>query len=437
MGDPVAQTGPTIPHWEATIPTELPDLKALPVARTATGETATMRLLYSHLLLVGATGSGKGSVLWSIFRTLAPGIKDRTVELWGIDPKGGMEFGAGETMFSRLVGHEDDPDAAIAELLVDAYKMMRARARHMKTTGTRKFTPTPGEPVYVIAIDEYLQLAMTITDPKKRDIVNKMLVRLLSQGRACGFVIIAACQLAQKEALKAIRDLFPLRVCLRATDADMVDMTLGDGARKRGAMADMIPEGDAHAGTGYMNLDDRTPVLVRFPWASDMFIEAMAAAYPAPVADPEDVAPAPAAPGPALVELPPAPAPQEPTKREKATALIDAGWTNPQRIATEAGCTDRFVRTLLAERKNAGTRAGRGGPHQVEATSTPASGQDHPTRASSASDPHGPEQAVGTPEPVPELRSGTEPSTRRQIHPDTDTHHPYGMGVPDPLRAAP
>ena len=73
-------------------PERKPDLAALPVGRRADGEPWRIGLLGSHLLVAGATGAGKGSVVWSLIRALGPAIRDRSVQVWAIDPKGGMEL---------------------------------------------------------------------------------------------------------------------------------------------------------------------------------------------------------------------------------------------------------------------------------------------------------------------------------------------------------
>jgi S-DNA-T family DNA segregation ATPase FtsK/SpoIIIE len=43
----------------------------------------------------GATGSGKGSVIWAVVRAFAGGVGTGLVQLWGLDPNGGMELGIG------------------------------------------------------------------------------------------------------------------------------------------------------------------------------------------------------------------------------------------------------------------------------------------------------------------------------------------------------
>jgi hypothetical protein len=34
------------------------------------------------------------TVLWSLIRALAPAVRDRVVQVWAVDPKGGMELSA-------------------------------------------------------------------------------------------------------------------------------------------------------------------------------------------------------------------------------------------------------------------------------------------------------------------------------------------------------
>ena len=76
-------------------PANTPDLARLPVAVGEDGLVHRLRLLGAHLLVVGATGSGKGSVIWSLICALAPGIRDGLVQVWAVDPKGGMELAPG------------------------------------------------------------------------------------------------------------------------------------------------------------------------------------------------------------------------------------------------------------------------------------------------------------------------------------------------------
>ena len=50
------------------------DLAGLPVGRREDGSPWQLRLASTHVLIAGATGAGKGSVIWSLIRALLPAI---------------------------------------------------------------------------------------------------------------------------------------------------------------------------------------------------------------------------------------------------------------------------------------------------------------------------------------------------------------------------
>lgn len=59
-------------------------------------------LCQSHTLVAGCTGSGKGSLVSSLLRGLAPGIRDGLVQVWAVDPKGGMELAPAAGLFTQF-----------------------------------------------------------------------------------------------------------------------------------------------------------------------------------------------------------------------------------------------------------------------------------------------------------------------------------------------
>lgn len=94
---------------------------------------------------------------------------------------------------------------------------------------------------------------------------------LLSQGRAVGVVVLGAVQDPRKDVLPQ-RDLFPTRIALRLNEPVQVNLTIGAGARNRGALADQIP--DSLPGVGYVCVDGiAEPVRVRFSHITDQHID--------------------------------------------------------------------------------------------------------------------------------------------------------------------
>ena len=273
---------PLIPSWSSHVPDELPDLKAVPVARDVDGNPVTMRIWGMPWLLSGATEGGKSSGIWSVVEQIAPGVKSGIVELYGIDPKGGVELSFGRSMFTEFAGDDDSKDTGdeiirILELTVATMKSRLSRVRGE----TRLHTPVVGAPLIVLIFDEFLTLEAAIPDPKQRRRAYSALTILLSQGRAAAVTVIAAAQLSQKNGGVAIRDLFTGRLCLRVTDEIQARMILGDGEYCEEGGASMI-RGDQQ-GTGFMRLDgQKLATMFRFPWIPDERVKEIARGYPTP-----------------------------------------------------------------------------------------------------------------------------------------------------------
>jgi DNA segregation ATPase FtsK/SpoIIIE, S-DNA-T family len=252
-------------------PAGVPNLSGLPVGRAEDGEIYVLRLLGTHVLAAGATGSGKGSILWSTIRALGSGIACGLVRVTGIDPKGGMELFPGRPLFTY---YADDSPEQMADEIEAAVERMISRKARLKAAGKRDFTPTLDDPFELIVIDEMAYLTAYLPDKKIRDRVAKALQLLLSQGRAVGFCVFAALQDPRKEVLP-FRDLFPTRIALRLAEDSHVDMVLGDGALDRGAACHLIPA--SLPGVGFVHVEGaHEPVRVRFSYLTDDDITSMA-----------------------------------------------------------------------------------------------------------------------------------------------------------------
>ena len=269
--NPLATTIPAIP-----IPDRLSRealnvdrLDGLVIGYADDGSAWRLRVRGSHVFIAGATGSGKGSIIWSALRALAPFIRAGLVQVWAIDPKGGMELEFGRELFTR---YERDGYEPMVQLLEDAAADMDARCRRLRGT-TRNFTPTPSTPLVLVLIDELATLTALIPERKLLARVESALGLLLTKGRAPGYTVVAAVQDVTKEVCRW-RDLFPDRVALRLAKAIEIDMALGDGAYDAGAYCDSIPR--SLPGIAYVLMEGHAePVRVRAAYVTDDDIKAM------------------------------------------------------------------------------------------------------------------------------------------------------------------
>ena len=253
------------------------DLRALPVGRREDGLVWLVRVHGTHVLIAGATGAGKASLLWSIVRAMLPAMVAGLVRIWAADPKL-MELAYGRAIFDRYGRYAATP-AAIVAMLEDAVEQMQARAA-IFAGKHREHTPTPEHPFIVVLVDEVAFLTAYLSDRAIRDRIKAALATLTTQGRAVGYSVVAALQDPRKEVM-SIRNLFPDRIAMRLDEPEQVDMVLGDGARDRGALADLISTDETTgAGVAYVRLaTDPDPVRVRAAWVTDADIRAMAAEY--------------------------------------------------------------------------------------------------------------------------------------------------------------
>jgi S-DNA-T family DNA segregation ATPase FtsK/SpoIIIE len=266
--DPLVKSIPALP-----IPRKA-TLGPIPVGRREDGDLWTLPVHGTHVLVAGSTGSGKGSVLWSLLRGLAPTIANGQVEVWGFDPKGGMELALGRALFTRVF--TDDPEA-MADALEECANLMQQRAQALAGR-TRLHQPTPAAPLRLIVIDELAALT-ALCERRTAQRVERALGRLLTQGRAPGCSVVAFLQDPGKDVI-AYRNLFPTRVALRLGEAVETDMILGEGARARGAAPHLI--NPATPGLGFIRHEVHPdPIRVRAAYVTDDQIRAMAISHAA------------------------------------------------------------------------------------------------------------------------------------------------------------
>jgi hypothetical protein len=241
--------------------THLDMVSAVPVALCSEYDAAgEQRPLYlsvtdNHILLVGASGGGKSSWIWSIVLGLGSAVRADIVKLWACDPKL-TELNKGREWWDE---YACEPDEMVA-LIIRFYESMKERAALLRERGDDHYDLSPQEPLNVLVVDELADLLSGV-EKKKAEAALRPLTAILRLGRALGYVVVGASQSILKDAIPC-KDDFITRVGLRMMSAAHVDMVLGAGMREAGALCWQIPY-KTGVGMAYVIGEDGKPVLAR------------------------------------------------------------------------------------------------------------------------------------------------------------------------------
>lgn len=258
---PVDQLAESIPFQAG--PASADPIAPVLVGRTDAGVEYRLNVFDRQTLVLGASGAGKGSWLWSTVLGLTPHIKAGTVEVWGADLKGLVELSAALPMFARTARTFEEAAEMIAALRVEVDR----RLEHMVSVGSRKHVPTPEQPARCMIFDEFSSLIFSAPSSKEKAAVEADLKSILSRGRAARIVIQAFAQDPRADSLLA-RPLFTNVVGLRFRTADDTKLAIGPAAYDAGAKCELIPQ--STPGVGYaMDEESGTVQRVRAFWVSD------------------------------------------------------------------------------------------------------------------------------------------------------------------------
>lgn len=232
----------------------------IPLGRwTDNGAVAWMPFHGQHIFIAGETDYGKSVTERVILKELKVGIRERAVEVIGIDAQRGVElqpaWDAGylkEFYWGKDSGQktEEWPDGkpyevTFAEALEKHVAIMYERTDEMKKMGVNEWTITPDSPGRVILIDEAGQLFRPNIKKRIRDRVVGAIDTLTYQSRKCGYVVVACTQLANLEAI-------PIRHGLNFGIAHRMQNPLGYYQVTRNSM-DMPPLPRSVPGLAYMS----------------------------------------------------------------------------------------------------------------------------------------------------------------------------------------
>jgi len=237
-----------VPQW--------PPAQASPhVLPTPLGDLQTM----PHLLVAGASGSGKSVFLREVLRDLMAACTPSELQMYIIDPKY-VEFPEmTRSLHVRDVVNESDAALEMLQWLCDEmdarfYSMSLYRARSLaELNDARADIPALQLPYLVLLIDEYADLLSV-----GRKTLEPLIQRLAQKARAAGIHLILSTQRPDASIITpAIRANFPTRVCFRVASVHDSRVVLGTAGAEnlpgRGAWL----ASDGRSGQGeYVTLED-------------------------------------------------------------------------------------------------------------------------------------------------------------------------------------
>ena len=247
------------------------DGDALPVALglASAGEPVTLNLLkMPHLLIAGATGSGKSVCMNSIISSLITHQPPSKVRLLLVDPKR-VELTPYNGIPHLVTPVVTDPDRVVRLLRGVAQEMSR-RYRLLEEAGVRNIlsynrSPRATEemPYFVICIDELADLMMTASFE-----VEQGICRLAQLGRATGIHLVVATQRPSVDVVTGlIKANFPSRIAFAvASQVDSRTIIDAVGAERllgRGDMLFLSPDAaKARRVQGVLITEEETEALV-------------------------------------------------------------------------------------------------------------------------------------------------------------------------------
>jgi DNA segregation ATPase FtsK/SpoIIIE-like protein len=174
-----------------------------------------------HLLLAGATGSGKTLWMLAAILALALGISADQLDIIIIDVKA-IDFEALSALPHLRGGHVIvDPDEAVDVLtqlierdIADRTKVLRdAGCANLRELRARR--PDVQMKQVVVAIDEYAELTMTLSR-EERAAFERQVLRLAQRARAAGVHLLVATQRPSSESISgALKANLPARIAFR------------------------------------------------------------------------------------------------------------------------------------------------------------------------------------------------------------------------------
>ncbi len=249
----------------------------VPLGRTVTGDVAMADLTkMPHLLIAGATGSGKSVAINVILTSILLKAKPHQVKMLLIDPKK-VELSVYNDIPHLLSPVVSDPKKA-ARALAKVVAEMEHRYELFAKRGVRNLKgynrlvqkqnaahsdeQQPTLPLVLVVVDELADLMMTVSND-----VEDAIVRIAQMGRAAGIHMILATQRPSVDVITGlIKANVPSRIAF-AVSSGVDSRTIIDtnGAEKLLGRGDMLFE----------PIDQNKPIRVQGAFISDQDVEAV------------------------------------------------------------------------------------------------------------------------------------------------------------------
>lgn len=229
------------------IGSELSTSLNIPLGVTTEMEHKTLDLLEQHhLLIAGATGSGKSNFLSTVICGLALSNAPDSLQMTILDPKA-LDFGRFESLphVDRYIDDDSEAAAYLTELLDTEVEERRAKLQEVDAASVQEYNNLSEKldidplPYRVIIIDEYADLTMAIDDQNK---LESAVTRLAQIGRALGYSILLATQRPDAEVVSGnIKTNFQSRIAFELpTGTDSRVILDKNGAEDLQGAGDMI-----------------------------------------------------------------------------------------------------------------------------------------------------------------------------------------------------
>ncbi|KQT72009.1 FtsK/SpoIIIE domain-containing protein [Microbacterium sp. Leaf436] len=237
-----------------------------------------------HTLILGTSGSGKGSPIQATIYQLAPFVKQGLAQIYAVDPKR-AEFALYNRFPSSLIkrvtlGSKDDDMRAHADTISELLDIIDQRTLNAELSITegevedgRDYAITKNNPLIMLIIDEFPSLFQGFKKLGK-DGAKPLaeLEQVISMGRFVGVYVMLATQRSEKDIIDAVAPNITRYFLLRQPSPYFNQKFLGDDAAANGFDSTRIPASSAPsyetAGMGFTLDKLGRPFKYRFAYMS-------------------------------------------------------------------------------------------------------------------------------------------------------------------------